>query len=129
MFKKIFVGNLSYQTSEDELMELFSQHGDVQSVKIIFDRETGRSRGFAFVEMDETAAGDAIQAVNGYEFQGRSLRVNEANERPAPGGNRGGNGGGGYGGGGNRGGGNRGGGRSFGGGRGRDRSDSYDDGY
>ena len=99
--KKLYVGNLSWSTTEAELKDLFEQHGTVTSVSVITDRETGRSRGFAFVEMDPADADTAMQALDGQELGGRSLRVNEANER------RGG-GGGGYRGGGGGGGGGRG---------------------
>ena len=96
MSKKLYVGNLSFDTTEDELRNLFGQHGDVQSVRVVTDRETGRSRGFAFVEMDADAADTAIRALNGTELGGRALRVNEAHDRGAAGGG-GGGGGGGYG--------------------------------
>ena len=79
--KRIFVGNLSYQAKEDEVAELFSQFGEVHSVKFINDRETGRFRGFGFVEMDEAAAVEAIEKLNDTTFGGRMIRVNEANER------------------------------------------------
>jgi RNA recognition motif-containing protein len=102
---KIFVGNLSYQTTEDELLNLFSQVGQVESASIVTDRETGRSRGFAFVEMSDDAGNKAIEQFNGYEFNGRNINVNEARPRQERsgggrgfGGNRGG-GGGGFGGG------------------------------
>jgi RNA recognition motif-containing protein len=113
---KLYVGNLSFQTSEDELRDLFSQHGDVASVSLVMDRETGRPRGFGFVEMpDDAQAQAAITAINGQSFMGRDLTVNEA--RPKTGG--GGFGGGGGGGGGRRGGfGGGGGGGGYGGGGG-----------
>lgn len=100
---KIYVGNLSYQSTEDSLRELFSQHGGVDEVSVVTDRETGRSRGFAFVTMgDDNEARAAIEAVNGQEVEGRTLNVNEARPKAA-GGSRGGGGGrGGYGGGGGR---------------------------
>ncbi len=104
MSKRIYVGNLPFSTTEDELSELFSQHGEVLSVNLITDRETGRPRGFGFVEMDEDAAQSAISSLDGTEFGGRTLRVNEAMERRT-----GGSGGGGGGRGGGRGGGGRGG--------------------
>jgi RNA recognition motif-containing protein len=106
---RIYVGNLSFKTTQDELAQLFGQHGQVDEVSIVMDRETGRSRGFAFVTMaDDAAAQAAIGAVNGQEYGGRTLTVNEA--RPKTEGGRGG-----FGGGGGRGG------YGGGGGRGRDR--------
>jgi RNA recognition motif-containing protein len=105
--KKLYVGNIPFSATEDELRDLFEAHGSVESVNVITDRETGRPRGFAFIEMDESSADAAIQALNGMDMGGRALRVNEANERRPGGGDRGGRGGGG--GGGDRGG--RGGGR------------------
>jgi len=83
MAKKLYVGNLSYNTTEDGLRTLFSEFGSVASTKIIADRETGNSKGFGFVEMsndDEAAA--AIAGSNGREFDGRQLRVNEAMDKP-----------------------------------------------
>ena len=78
----IYVGNLSYKMTDDELREVFAQHGAVSSCKIIIDRETNRSKGFGFVEMDNSnEAESAIQALNGSEVGGRSLRVNEARPR------------------------------------------------
>jgi len=79
--KTIYVGNLPFNSSEDEVRELFAQHGDVQSVKLITDRETGRPRGFGFVEMENDAAMAAISKLDGTEFGGRTLRVNEARDR------------------------------------------------
>ncbi len=84
--KNIYVGNLPYNSTEDELRQLFAQHGEVTSVNIIMDRYTGKSRGFGFVEMDEEAAGAAISALDGTDFGGRTLRVNEARERRERGG-------------------------------------------
>lgn len=81
MAKRIYVGNLPYNTAEDELREMFGEHGNVLSVDILIDRNTGRSRGFGFVEMDDADADKAIDAVNGKEMDGRPLRVNEARER------------------------------------------------
>ncbi len=81
MVKTLYVGNLPYSTSEDDLKELFDQYGEVNSAKIITDRETGRSRGFGFVEMATDGVEGAISALDGKEFGGRSLRVNEARER------------------------------------------------
>jgi RNA recognition motif-containing protein len=89
--KKLYVGNLPFTATEDEVRELFAKHGNVSSVNLITDRETGRPRGFGFVEMDDPSA--AMDALNGYEFGGRALRVNEAEERRDR--NRGGGGGGG----------------------------------
>lgn len=83
MTKKIYVGNLNYRTTEEELRDLFSQYGSVSSARIIMDRATGRSKGFGFIEMDDDQeANAAIEALNSKEFSGRQLRVNEANERP-----------------------------------------------
>jgi len=83
MAKKLYVGNLSYNTTEDGLRNLFSGFGSVASAKIIFDRETGNSKGFGFIEMgsDEEATA-AIAGTNGREFDGRQLRVNEAMDKP-----------------------------------------------
>lgn len=110
---KLYVGNLSFNTSTQDLNELFGSVGTVESSNIIEDRETGRSRGFAFVEMATKEEGEnAIAQLNGKEVDGRELKVNEAKPQE----NRGGGGGrGGYGGGG----GNRGGGGGYGGGGGR----------
>jgi len=94
--KKIYVGNLPFSATEAEINELFSKHGTVHSVALIEDRDTGRPRGFGFVEMDDDAAQAAIQALNGFEMDGRNLNVNEAKDRPKRGG--GGFGGGGRGG-------------------------------
>ena len=118
MAKKLYVGNLSYQVDSSELEQLFSQHGQVLSAQIINDRDTGRSKGFGFVEMaNDQEAEAAISALNGQEHGGRALTVNEARPRE----DRGGGGGGGYGGGRGGGGGGYGGGggRSGGGGGGR----------
>jgi RNA recognition motif-containing protein len=105
MSKRIYVGNLSYQTTENDLNNLFGQVGDVESVNIITDRDTGRSKGFGFVEMGNEDAEKAIAQLNGTELNGRSITVNEARPREDRGG-----------------GGNRGGyGRGGGGGRGRGR--------
>lgn len=120
MTTKLYVGNISFQAREEDLEEMFAPYGEVKSVRIITDRETGRSRGFAFVEMgSEDEANAAAQAMDGKEAGGRNLKVNPAKEREAGdrpqrggfGGGRGGHGGGrgGHGGGG------------FGGGRGGDR--------
>ncbi len=121
MSTKLYVGNLSFSITSDDLQDYFSQAGTVESAKVIEDRDTGRSRGFGFVEMassDEAMA--AIEQFNGQDFEGRSLVVNEARPREEGGG--GGRGGYGGGGGGNRGGyGGGGGNRGGGGGRGGDR--------
>jgi RNA recognition motif-containing protein len=91
MNKRIYVGNLPFSTTESDLESLFAQHGAVASVRVITDRETGRSRGFAFVEMgDSNAADEAIRALNGRDMGGRPLRVNEAREREGGGGGGGG---------------------------------------
>ncbi len=81
MVKTIYVGNLPFSASEEEIRELFSQHGTVHQVKLITDRETGRPRGFGFVEMDPEEADKAIEALNGADMGGRDLRVNEARPR------------------------------------------------
>ena len=83
MVKKLYVGNLSYNTTEDVLKNLFSEFGTVTSAKIIFDRETGNSKGFGFIEMGSNEeANAAIAGTNGREFEGRQLRVNEAMDKP-----------------------------------------------
>lgn len=81
MAKKLYVGNLPFSATEDEVRELFEQHGAVHSIALVMDRETGRPRGFGFVEMDPEAADAASEALDGTDFGGRSLRVNEAKER------------------------------------------------
>jgi len=108
MGKKLYVGNLSYETSQADLEGLFGAHGTVESAQIINDRDTGRSKGFAFVEMSsDDEAQSAMTALNGQDCSGRALKVNEAKPRESGGG--GGGGGGGYrGGGGGGGGGGRG---------------------
>ncbi len=86
MSKSLYVGNLPWAATEAEVRDLFSAHGEVLSVKLITDRETGRARGFGFVEMENSAAGAAIEALDNYSFGGRNLKVNEARpreERPA----------------------------------------------
>jgi cold-inducible RNA-binding protein len=107
--KKLYVGNLSYATSDSELQQMFEQFGTVQSAQIIMDRDSGRSKGFGFVEMgNDQEAQAAIQGLNGKEVGGRSLTVNEARPREDRGGGGGGGGGrGGYGGGRGGGGGGR----------------------
>jgi cold-inducible RNA-binding protein len=77
---KLYVGNLPFDTTEDALRTLFASHGTVESVKLISERETGRPRGFGFVEMSNADASRAVQALNGHELAGRALRVNEARE-------------------------------------------------
>src|SRR5271155_3545514 len=136
MGKKLYVGNLSYSVDSSELEQLFAQHGQVVSAQIINDRDTGRSKGFGFVEMaTDQEATAAVAALNGQQHNGRALTVNEARPREersgggGGGGGRGGSGGGGGGGGrgfGGGGGGGRGGGGGYGGGgggRGGDRGD------
>jgi cold-inducible RNA-binding protein len=116
--KKLYVGNLTYNVNESDLEALFSQYGTVQSAQIIVDRDTNRSKGFAFVEMGSDAeAQAAIEGLNGRDHGGRNLTVNEAKPREPRSG-----GGGGYGG---RGGGGGGGGGGYGGGRGGDRGGGY----
>jgi len=90
MSKKIYVGNLPFSANDDELRALFATHGDVQSVNLITDRETGRLRGFGFVEMDESGADAAIAALDGQDMGGRALKVNEARPRREGGGGGGG---------------------------------------
>jgi cold-inducible RNA-binding protein len=124
MAMKLYVGNLSFQTSSEDLQQLFSQAGTVESASVVEDRDTGRSRGFGFVEMASKEEGEkAIEQFNGTDLGGRNLTVNEARPREDRGG-RGGGGGGGRGGGygGNRGGGGGRGGGYGGGGGGRDNS-------
>jgi RNA recognition motif-containing protein len=119
---KLYVGNLSFQTTSEELQKLFSQAGTVESAAVVEDRDTGRSRGFGFVEMASKEEGEkAIEQFNGSDLNGRNLNVNEARPREDRGGRGGGGGRGGYGGGGNRGGGGGRGGYGGGGGGGRDR--------
>ncbi len=99
---KLFVGNLPWSVGDAELTQIFAAHGDVQSARVVSDRETGRSRGFGFVEMETEDLNALIRATDGYEVDGRNLRVNQAEDKPAggrsSGGNRGGFGGGGGGG-------------------------------
>ena len=103
MGKKLYVGNLGYGVSDSDLQKLFEAHGTVQSAQVIMDRDTGRSKGFGFVEMgSDQEAQAAIAALHGKEIEGRALTVNEARPKTEGGGGRGGSGGGrgGYGGGG-----------------------------
>ncbi|MBN2431417.1 MAG: RNA-binding protein [Acidobacteria bacterium] len=81
MGKRIYVGNLPFRATKEEIGELFERYGEVHDVDLIFDRDTGRPRGFGFVEMDDEPAEAAIAALNGTDFGGRTLRVNEARER------------------------------------------------
>ena len=82
MSKKIYVGNLPFSSTEADLKDVFSRHGGVESVNVITDRETGRPRGFAFVEMEEaSAAQDAIRALDGTDMGGRNIKVNEAQDK------------------------------------------------
>ena len=89
---KLYVGNLPFTATEEDVRELFSKQGTVEKVSLINDRDTGRPRGFGFVEMAQADASRAMQALNGADFNGRALKVNEAQdrERPGGGGNRGG---------------------------------------
>src|ERR1700730_17482352 len=97
MGRKLYVGNLAYGVSDSDLQQMFEAHGAVQSAQVIMDRDTGRSKGFGFVEMGSDAeAQAAIQAMHGQEIEGRALTVNEARPKEGGGGGRGG--GGGYGG-------------------------------
>ena len=79
--KKIYVGNLPFTTTDDDLRDLFARHGEVSKASVVMDRESGRSRGFGFVEMETAGAEVAIAALNGRDLGGRSLRVNEAESR------------------------------------------------
>lgn len=123
MGKRIYVGNLSFSTTSEDLRQAFGEFGQVSNASVVSDRETGRSRGFAFVEM-ETGADEAIAALNGRELSGRTLTVNEARPREERRSGGGGGGGGGY-----RGGGGGGGYRGGGGGGGRDRDRDRDRDY
>jgi len=126
MSMKLYVGNLSFQTSSDDLQQLFSQAGTVESASVVEDRETGRSRGFGFVEMASREEGEAaINQFNGKEVNGRTLTVNEARPRESRGGGGFGGGGGGRGGYGGGGGGRGGGGYGGGGGGGRGGGGGY----
>ena len=115
---KLYVGNLSYDTTDQDLANAFGAHGELRSAQVVMDRETGRSRGFGFVEIDDRGQAEAaMSALNGQQLQGRTLVVNEAKPRD----DRGGGGGGGYGGGSRGGGGGYGGSRGGGGGYGGNR--------
>jgi len=81
MTKKMYVGNLAFQSTEDDIHKLFTQYGEVKSVNLITDRDTGRSRGFAFVEMSSEDAQAAMQNLDGTNFEGRNLKINEARPR------------------------------------------------
>ena len=104
MSKKVYVGNVSFQTSEEDVNELFAEYGEIESLAWITDRDTGRFRGFCFIEMEPAAADKAIEALDGKEVDGRNLRVNEARpkEKRSGGGGYGGGNRNNYGGGGNR---------------------------
>lgn len=106
---KLFVGNLPFSATEDSVRQLFEQHGTIEKIALITDRDTGQPRGFGFVEMPNADAARAMQALNGQDFEGRTLKVNEAQDkqRSGGGGYRGGGGGGGGGYRGGGGGGNR----------------------
>ena len=119
--KRIYVGNLPFRATEEQIRDLFTQYGQVDSVAMITDRETGKFRGFCFVEMGDNDADSAIRALNGFQMEGRALRINEAMPREnSRGGGGGGSGGGGYGGGSRGGGSSRGSGGYGGGSRGGD---------
>jgi len=90
MAKRIYVGNLPFSATEDDIRQLFEAHGAVHSVHIVTDRDTGRPRGFGFVEMDDADAESAIGALDGVSLGGRNLQVNEARPRPEGPGGRGG---------------------------------------
>jgi len=90
--KRIYVGNLPFDASEEDVRQLFAAHGEVQSVSLVTDRDTGRPRGFGFVDMDDEVADSAIKALDGTQFGSRSLRVNEARPREDRGGGGGGRG-------------------------------------
>jgi len=106
MGKKLYCGNLSYNVASSDLDQMFGEFGTVKSAEVVMDRDTGRSKGFGFVEMqNDQEAQAAIAGINGKEHDGRTLTVNEARPREERGGSRGGGGGGGYGGGGGGGGG------------------------
>jgi len=125
MLVKLFVGNLPWSVGDDELAQIFTPHGDVQSARVITDRDTGRSRGFGFVEIEVDDVSAVIRATDGQDFNGRPLRVNESEDRNR-GGSGGGGGGGGRGGYGGGGGGDRGGYGGGGGGGDRGGRGGYD---
>ena len=81
MLTNIYVGNLPFSATEEQVRDLFAAHGEVQNVKFVMDRETGRFRGFGFVQMEDSGAAAAIEALDGKDFGGRALKVNEAQER------------------------------------------------
>jgi RNA recognition motif-containing protein len=83
---KLYVGNLPFTATEDAVRTLFASHGTVEKISLINDRETGRPRGFGFVEMSNSDASRAMQALNGKDFDGRSLKINEAQDKPRTGG-------------------------------------------
>ena len=87
--KKIYVGNLPFTATESQIRELFGKHGTVHSVALINDRDTGRPRGFGFVEIDDSGLAAALKALDGFELDGRALKVNEAQEKPRGGGSNG----------------------------------------
>lgn len=93
--KKLYVGNLPFDTQEGDILGTFSAYGEVHTIKMIMDRETGQFRGFSFIEMDEDAANEAMKQLDGQDFNGRPMKVNEATERPRGQSPRGGNWGGG----------------------------------
>jgi RNA recognition motif-containing protein len=85
---KLYVGNLPFTVTEEAVRNLFAPHGTVEKISLINDRETGRPRGFGFVEMSNSDASRAMQALNGQDLEGRALKINEAQERPRSGGSR-----------------------------------------
>ena len=85
---KLYVGNLPFTATEESIRNLFAPHGTVEKISLISDRDTGRPRGFGFVEMSNSDASRAMQALNGKEFDGRALKINEAQDRPRSGGPR-----------------------------------------
>jgi RNA recognition motif-containing protein len=90
--KKLYVGNLPFSATESQVRELFEKHGEVNSVALIMDRETGRPRGFGFVEISDSGMAAAMKALDGYEMDGRTLSVNEAQDKPRKSGGGGGRG-------------------------------------